>query len=99
MPRQRGASVTESSDAETLPDLFAQTSGAITLSWFASDLSPTPDWSVPDTDSSGWCVLDGPAIRKHVLTLAAGLIEAGVAQGERVALMPPPPLERQKRCR
>lgn len=79
--------MTEPSVGGTLPDLFANTSGAITLSWFANDLSPTPDWSVPDADASGWCALDGPAVREHVLTLAAGLIDAGVAQGDRVALM------------
>lgn len=79
--------MTEPSDGGTLPDLFANTSGAITLSWSANDLSPTPDWAVPDADSSGWCVLDGPAVREHVFALAAGLIDAGVAQGDRVALM------------
>jgi long-subunit acyl-CoA synthetase (AMP-forming)/aminoglycoside phosphotransferase (APT) family kinase protein len=79
--------MTEQSHAGTLPDLFAATIRTTRLSWFANDLSPTPDWSVPHTDSSGWCVLDGPAIHQHVLTLAAGLIDAGVAQGDRVALM------------
>jgi hypothetical protein len=74
--------------AQTLTDLFASTFGVTTLSWFADDLTTPPDWDTPATDSSGWCALDGQAIRQHVLALAPRLVEAGVAQGDRVALMP-----------
>ncbi|MGV0806558.1 AMP-dependent synthetase/ligase [Mycolicibacterium setense] len=79
--------MTDPSDGETLAELFTKVSNAITLSWFTDDLNPMPDWEAPAPDSSGWCVLDSRTVREHVLTLAAGLIGSGVAQGDRVALM------------
>ncbi|MFJ8111668.1 AMP-dependent synthetase/ligase [Streptomyces sp. NPDC096132] len=76
-----------SSASRTLTDLLTNSQDPPSLSWFADDLSPAPEWDAPPADSSGWCVLDGEAVREHVRTLAAGLIAAGVAPGERVALM------------
>jgi long-chain acyl-CoA synthetase len=75
------------SQAPTLPALFRTTLGRSTLEWFADDLTPAPEWETPDVDASGWCTLSGPAIASHVRELAAGLIDTGVAQSDRVALM------------
>ncbi|MFG1667803.1 AMP-dependent synthetase/ligase [Streptomyces sp. Y7] len=76
-----------SSAGRTLTDLLTESQDPPSLSWFADDLSPAPEWDTPAADSSGWCVLHGEAVRAHVHTLAAGLIAAGLSPGERVALM------------
>ncbi|HEY1970965.1 MAG TPA: AMP-binding protein, partial [Pseudonocardia sp.] len=75
-----------SSLPSTVLELFDRACDKITLSWAAGDLTPAPDW-VPAPDSSGWCVLDGQAVGRHVRSLAAGLVSLGVRPGERVALM------------